>query len=184
LLVRLDGGDEPKFAYVALGGDAPVERPLDLAADASLGACGDSGCLVFVPHVADESLDLLWQPLAPNATASVLASQLSSESALVWVDFAQDRLLLERTTASGNQLTLTDFEASPERSVFDWPGGSLDAKAASDGSGLLLQVTDDSGYTNFWLALPAAGQSVEAAAVPLDVPAYRSAFQPWPGQRP
>ena len=184
LLLRLVGETGPTFVYLDLTGDVPVEHALELPPDASVDRCSASGCLVFAPRLAEDGVDLLWQPFLPDAAASVLATQLSSESALAWADFAQNRLVLKRVNAHGGQLTLTDFEASPERGVFDWPGGSLDVTPASDGSGLLLEFNDDGGFYNFWLALPTPGAGSDAQAVNLDVPAYRGVFQPWPRQTP
>lgn len=184
LLVRLDDGSEPRFAYLDLAGDAPVEQPIGLPGTATIGRCSDAGCLAFLPRAAEDGLDLLWQPFASNAEPRLLAAQLSGEGSLVWADFTGQRLVLQRATDTGSQLTLTDFQATPELSVFDWPGTSIDARPASDGSGLLLQLSDDTGYSNFWLKLPDPDAGVEASVVPLDIPAYRSAFQPWRRKQP
>jgi hypothetical protein len=183
VLLRLVGGTEPTFVYLDLTGEVPVEHPLHLAPDASIGSCSARGCLVFVPRLAEDGVDLLWQPFAADSAPSLLAAQLSSESALVWADFERNLLFLKRASADGSQLTFTDFQASSERAVFDWPGSSIEARPASDGSGVLLQTSVETGYENFWLPLPDAGADVDASVVPLDVPSYRSAFQPWSRRR-
>lgn len=181
LLVRVDDDETSRFAFLDLEAEAPVERALALPADASIDRCSDDGCLVLVPR-AEQGFDLIWQPFSTNTAAAVLATELGSEDAVEWADFAQRRLVLRRFTATGSELTLADFEGSPEQALFTWSDGSLESTPASDGSGLLLQLSDDYGYSNFWL--PFAGSNAASAVVPLDVPAYRIAFQPWARQAP
>jgi len=183
LLVHRDEDPEAPFVYLDLTVEAPLEQELALPDDARIDYCEADGCLVFVPR-ADETLDLLWQPFSTHVAPTILTTQLAAESDLQWADLAHDRLLLQRAADAGSKLTLADLETSSEQVVFEWPGSSLDALPAPDGSGVHLRISDDTGYSSFWLTLPMAGSDAAPSVVPLDVPAYRRAFQPWPRQAP
>jgi hypothetical protein len=179
LLLRTQTDVASSYGYFDLSETQPVLRTLALAGDASILGCGSHGCLASSSDQARPAQALLFQAFDAEAKPSVVGGDAAEPASVVLADFARNRLVLQRSNPLGNELRLTDFTGAAERHLFDWVAGSVEVALASDDSGVLIRVKDNIEFSNFWVAFPATADD-EPTVVTLDVPAYRSEFQPWP----
>lgn len=178
LVLQLESEGTSSYGYLALTEDQPALVPLALDGAASILGCGRDSCLARGPSQDDAQGPLLLQAIDGSAEP-VAPWGDSATSEVVLADFERDRLLLQQTSAEGNELVLSDFTGSSGRHVFDWKSGAIFVERASDDSGLLLRVEDNIEFSNYWIVLPRSSEA-EATVVPLDVPAHKAVFQPWP----
>jgi hypothetical protein len=177
LLLHLGTEDASSYAYLSLSQEQPALVTLALDGAASILSCGREACLARGPTQDDTAGPLLLQALALNAAPVVLSDSATAE--VVLADFERNRLLLQRATDQGNELTLSDFAGGPERRLFDWPSGKITVERATDDSGFYILLKDNVEFSSYWVAIPREAKG-EATLLQIDVLAYDGGFQPWP----
>lgn len=166
----------PGLSYLDISVIPGVVRPLGLDSDATVVGCSEEACLA-IARSAPAKTDVVIVPLATGEPAPLLRDGADLE--VPWVDWEHQRAVLSRPNVNGRSLSLLDFARSPakEEALFAWDSaGDPTYTFAPDGRGFVLQVHLEYDYVNYWVRLPDGKQSVNV--VPLNEPAYFSAFQP------
>lgn len=178
LLLHLGTEDASSYACLSLSQEQPALVTLALDGAASILSCGREACLARGPAQGDTAGPLLLQAFEANAKPVVLGDD-STTAEVVLADFERNRLLLQRATDQGNELTLSDFAGAPERRLFDWPSGEITVERAPDDSGFYILLKDNVEFSNYWVTIPREAEG-EATLLQIDVSAYDGGFQPWP----
>lgn len=179
LLLRQSSDVVSRYGYFDLSEKVPALKALPLDARATTLGCGQRGCLAQISEDDDPLRPLLFQPFDASSAPSSIGSDPTRLATVMLADFERGRLMLQRATATGNELTLTDFAGTPERHLFDWRKGSAYVEQASDGTGIAIRVEDDFEFSNFWVAFPTKVEQ-DPDIVSLGTPAFQARFQPWP----